>query len=158
LVVARRWRRNRTSTTCRGTTPNYAALTPLRFLERGALTHQARASVVHGPVRYTWADTYSCCHRLASALTRRSVGHGSTVLRLGVSALVDTTGGQIKIGEPFCNFYFKILLGLFLSAIYVAMVILVPVEIACHLAPTVFPSDISPTLILQFRADGVWAL
>jgi len=65
--------------TCRGTTPNYAALTPLRFLERGALIHPARAFVVHGPVRYTWADTYSCCHRLASALTRRSVGHGSTV-------------------------------------------------------------------------------
>ena len=59
LVVARRWRRNRTSMTCRGTTPNYAALTPLRFLERGALIHPARAFVVHGPVQYTWADTYS---------------------------------------------------------------------------------------------------
>jgi len=64
-------------------------------------------------------------------------------LRLGVSALVDTTGGQIKIGEPFCNFYFMILQGLFLSVIYVAMVILVPVEIAFHLAPTVFPLDIT---------------
>jgi non-ribosomal peptide synthetase component E (peptide arylation enzyme) len=58
---------------------NYAALTPLWFLERAALTHPARASVVHGPVRYTWADTYSRCRRLASALARRSVGHGSTV-------------------------------------------------------------------------------
>ncbi|PUZ70085.1 hypothetical protein GQ55_2G196600 [Panicum hallii var. hallii] len=95
---------------------------------------------MHGPVRYT----YSRCRRLASALARRSVGHGSTVLRLGVSApFLDTTGGQIKIGEPFCNFYFKILLGLFLSVIYVAMVILVPVEIAFHLAPTVFPLDIT---------------
>jgi len=58
---------------------NYTALTPLWFLERAALAHPARASVVHGPVRYTWADTYSRCRRLASALARRSVEHGSTV-------------------------------------------------------------------------------
>ena len=58
---------------------NYTALTPLWFLERAALSHPARASVVHGPVRYTWADTYSRCRRLASALARRSVEHGSTV-------------------------------------------------------------------------------
>nr|CAB3501063.1 unnamed protein product [Digitaria exilis] len=58
---------------------NYTALTPLWFLERAAVAHPARASVVHGPVRYTWADTYTRCRRLASALARRSVGHGSTV-------------------------------------------------------------------------------
>jgi acyl-CoA synthetase (AMP-forming)/AMP-acid ligase II len=58
---------------------NYTALTPLWFLERAALAHPGRASVVHGAVRYTWADTYRRCRRLASALARRSVGHGSTV-------------------------------------------------------------------------------
>ncbi|OEL19691.1 putative E3 ubiquitin ligase SUD1 [Dichanthelium oligosanthes] len=63
------------------------------------------------------------------------------VLRLGVSApFLHTTGGVI--GEPFYKLY-KILPALFLSAIYVAMVILVPVEIAFHLAPTVFPLDIT---------------
>ncbi|CAO2210473.1 unnamed protein product [Urochloa humidicola] len=66
------------------------------------------------------------------------------VLRLGVSVpFLHTPGGQIKIEEPFCMFYFKILLGLFLSLIYVAMVILVPVELAFRLAPTVFPLDIA---------------
>ncbi|CAO2164005.1 unnamed protein product [Urochloa humidicola] len=66
------------------------------------------------------------------------------VLRLGVSApFPHTTGVQIKIREPFCKFYFKILRGLFLSLIYVAMAILAPVEIAFHLAPTVFPLDIA---------------
>lgn len=49
----------------------------------------------------------------------------------------------MKIGEPFCKFYFKILPGLFVSVIYVAMVIFVPVEIAFHFAPTVFPLDIT---------------
>jgi acyl-CoA synthetase (AMP-forming)/AMP-acid ligase II len=58
---------------------NHTALTPLWFLERAALAHPARPSVVHGHVRYTWADTYRRCRRLASALARRSVGHGSTV-------------------------------------------------------------------------------
>jgi non-ribosomal peptide synthetase component F len=58
---------------------NYTALTPLWFLERAALAQPDRASVVHGPVRYTWAQTYRRCRRLASALARRSVGHGSTV-------------------------------------------------------------------------------
>lgn len=58
---------------------NYTALTPLWFLERAALAHPARASLVHGALRYTWADTYRRCRRLASALARRSVGHGSTV-------------------------------------------------------------------------------
>uniref|UniRef100_A0A453I8W5 Uncharacterized protein n=1 Tax=Aegilops tauschii subsp. strangulata TaxID=200361 RepID=A0A453I8W5_AEGTS len=37
---------------------NYTALTPLWFLERAALAHPARASLVHGALRYTWADTY----------------------------------------------------------------------------------------------------
>jgi non-ribosomal peptide synthetase component F len=58
---------------------NHTALTPLWFLERAALAQPDRASLVHGPVRYTWADTYRRCRRLASALARRSVGHGSTV-------------------------------------------------------------------------------
>ena len=50
---------------------NYTALTPLWFLERAALTHPARASIVHGPVRYTWADTYSRCRRLALVIVHQ---------------------------------------------------------------------------------------
>jgi hypothetical protein len=58
---------------------NYTALTPLWFLERAAVAHPDRAAVVHGPVRYTWAETYRRCRRLASALAQRSVGPGCTV-------------------------------------------------------------------------------
>ncbi|KAG1371334.1 acetate/butyrate--CoA ligase AAE7, peroxisomal [Cocos nucifera] len=58
---------------------NYTALTPLWFLERAALVHPNRLAVVHGPARYTWADTYRRCRRLASALASRSIGPGSTV-------------------------------------------------------------------------------
>ncbi|XP_044500411.1 acetate--CoA ligase CCL3 isoform X1 [Mangifera indica] len=58
---------------------NYTALTPLWFLERAATVHPNRASLVHGSVRYTWSQTYQRCRRLASALSQRSVGLGSTV-------------------------------------------------------------------------------
>ncbi|KAK1294345.1 Acetate/butyrate--CoA ligase AAE7, peroxisomal [Acorus calamus] len=58
---------------------NYTALTPLWFLERAAVVHPDRISIVHGSIRYTWLQTYQRCRRLASALSRRSIGHGSTV-------------------------------------------------------------------------------
>ncbi|KAL8047569.1 hypothetical protein ABFX02_07G008100 [Erythranthe guttata] len=58
---------------------NYTALTPLGFLERAALIHPTRKSVVHGSVAYTWQQTYRRCRQLASALTRRGVTFGSTV-------------------------------------------------------------------------------
>ncbi|XP_010053081.2 acetate/butyrate--CoA ligase AAE7, peroxisomal [Eucalyptus grandis] len=58
---------------------NYTALTPLWFLDRAATVHPDRRSLVHGAVAFTWRQTYQRCRRLASALSRRSVGLGSTV-------------------------------------------------------------------------------
>ncbi|XP_058200979.1 acetate--CoA ligase CCL3-like [Rhododendron vialii] len=58
---------------------NHTALTPLWFLDRAALVHPNRNSVIHGSVHYTWLQTYQRCRRLASALSNRSVGFGTTV-------------------------------------------------------------------------------
>ncbi|KAK9139205.1 hypothetical protein Scep_008886 [Stephania cephalantha] len=58
---------------------NHAALTPLWFLERAALVHPQRKSIVHGSEHYTWLQTYRRCRRLASALASRSIGLGKTV-------------------------------------------------------------------------------
>src|SRR5579859_8098844 len=58
---------------------NYAPLTPLSFLERAAYVYPDRLSVIHGPERYTWKDTYARARRLASALAKRGVGVGDTV-------------------------------------------------------------------------------
>jgi len=58
---------------------NYAALTPLTFIERAAYVYPDRPSVVHGPERYTWAETYARCRRLASALRARGIGKNDTV-------------------------------------------------------------------------------
>ena len=61
------------------TAANYAPLTPLHFLERAAAVHPDRLAVVHGERRYTWAETYKRCRRLAGALAARGIGEGDTV-------------------------------------------------------------------------------
>jgi len=58
---------------------NYAPLTPLGFIERAAYVYPARTAVVHGKRRFTWAETYARCRRLASALARRGIGIGDVV-------------------------------------------------------------------------------
>ncbi|XP_010268027.1 PREDICTED: acetate/butyrate--CoA ligase AAE7, peroxisomal-like [Nelumbo nucifera] len=58
---------------------NYTALTPLWFLERAALVHPQRKSVIHGSLQYTWLQTYQRCRRMASALSKHSIGLGKTV-------------------------------------------------------------------------------
>ena len=61
------------------TEANFAAFTPLSFLERTALVYPDRVAVVHGALRQTWAQTYARCRRLASALQGRGIGQGDTV-------------------------------------------------------------------------------
>ncbi|MGJ7522080.1 acyl-CoA synthetase [Variovorax sp. LT1P1] len=58
---------------------NFVALSPLSFLERAAHVYPDRVALVYGAVRRSWADTYSRCRRLASALAARGVGPGDTV-------------------------------------------------------------------------------
>ncbi len=58
---------------------NYAPLTPLLFIEWSAYVYPERAAVIHGQRRFTWAETYARCRRLASALSERGNGLGDTV-------------------------------------------------------------------------------
>ncbi|CAI9118616.1 OLC1v1020211C2 [Oldenlandia corymbosa var. corymbosa] len=58
---------------------NYTSLTPLGFLERAALVHPNRTSLIHASDSYTWLQTYTRCRRLASALTNHSITFGCTV-------------------------------------------------------------------------------
>src|SRR4029450_9274292 len=58
---------------------NYVPLSPLSFLRRTASIYPNRLSVIHGDIRRTWAETHERCIRLASALSKRGVGIGSTV-------------------------------------------------------------------------------
>jgi len=58
---------------------NYAPLTPLSFIARTASIYPRRISVIHGTQRFTWAESYERCRRLASALKARGIGPGDTV-------------------------------------------------------------------------------
>jgi fatty-acyl-CoA synthase len=58
---------------------NHVPLSPLSFLKRTAAVYPGRTSVIHGELRYTWAQTYERCRRLASALKQRGIGVGDTV-------------------------------------------------------------------------------
>ena len=58
---------------------NYVPLTPLGFIARSAAVYPKRLAVVHGKRRYSWAESYARCRRLASALQKHGVGPGDTV-------------------------------------------------------------------------------
>jgi fatty-acyl-CoA synthase len=65
------------------TPANYAAISPLSFIERSAQVYPQRLAVVHGSgpqaLRRTWSELYDRCRQLASALTRAGIGKGDTV-------------------------------------------------------------------------------
>ena len=61
------------------TAANYAALTPLQFIERTASVYPDHMALVHGARRQSWSETYARCRRLASALEKVGIGIGDTV-------------------------------------------------------------------------------
>ena len=61
---------------------NFAALTPLSFLERAASVYPDHCSIIHGETRYTWSQTWQRCCRLASAL-----------IKLGIEAIKQVRSG-----------------------------------------------------------------
>jgi fatty-acyl-CoA synthase len=61
------------------TAANYAALTPLQFIERTASVYPDHVALVHGARRQSWSETYTRCRRLASALEKVGIGIGDTV-------------------------------------------------------------------------------
>jgi fatty-acyl-CoA synthase len=58
---------------------NYAAQSPLAFIERTAEVYPDRLAVVHGNLRRTWLETFTRCRQLASALQKHGIGKGDTV-------------------------------------------------------------------------------
>lgn len=70
---------------------NYQPLTPLTLLERAATVFSEHPAVVHGRLRFTYAQLYTRARRLASALQQRGIGRGDTV-----SALLFNTPPMIE--------------------------------------------------------------
>lgn len=58
---------------------NFAALTPLSFIERTASVYPERLAIVYGDLRQTWGQTYARCRQLASSLRKAGIGKNDTV-------------------------------------------------------------------------------
>jgi fatty-acyl-CoA synthase len=58
---------------------NYTPLSPLSLLARTAYVYPKRMAVIHGDVKFTWADVYVRSRRLASALKKHGIAEGDTV-------------------------------------------------------------------------------
>ena len=58
---------------------NFEALTPLAFLQRSAAVYPNHIAVIHGPLRYSYAQLGQRCRRLGSALAKAGIGLGDTV-------------------------------------------------------------------------------
>jgi fatty-acyl-CoA synthase len=79
---------------------NFAALSPLGFLPRAAAIYPDKVAVVHGSRRFTYAELYARCRRLADALRRRGIGRGDTVAVMApnVPALLEAHYGVPMAG------------------------------------------------------------
>src|SRR4051794_9680772 len=77
------------------TPANWAALTPLTFLDRAAQVYPDRIAVVHGALRYSWREVDERCRRLASALAKLGIGRGDTVAVMlpNIPALIEAHFG-----------------------------------------------------------------
>jgi len=58
---------------------NYTALTPLTFLSRASSCYANKTSVIHEGTRFTWAQTYERCRRLASSLRALNIAKNDVV-------------------------------------------------------------------------------
>ena len=79
---------------------NFTPLTPLSFLPKAAAVFPDRTAVIHGPRRFTWSELYVRARRLASALSQRGVGKGTTVAAMlaNTPEMVEMHFGPAMIG------------------------------------------------------------
>ncbi|MEL6817101.1 MAG: acyl-CoA synthetase [Pseudomonadota bacterium] len=79
---------------------NHQPLTPLTFLDRSARVFPEHTAIVHGALRRNYADFYRRSRQLASALSTRGIGRGSTV-----SVMLHNTPAMLEChyGVPMCG-------------------------------------------------------
>lgn len=79
---------------------NHVPLSPLGFIQRTAKIYPQYPSVIHGAQRFTWAETYARCRRLASALAGRGIGKDDTVAVIlpNIPAMLEAHFGVPMIG------------------------------------------------------------
>ncbi len=79
---------------------NHVALSPISFIARAAQVYPERLAVVHGSLRFTWAQTFRRCRQLASALQQVGIRQGDTVAVMlpNIPAMVEAHFGVPMAG------------------------------------------------------------
>ncbi|VVA10009.1 PREDICTED: probable acyl-activating enzyme [Prunus dulcis] len=58
---------------------NYMPLSPISFLERAAVVHGDKVSIVYGGQRFSWKETHQRCFKVASAFVRLGISRHDVV-------------------------------------------------------------------------------
>jgi fatty-acyl-CoA synthase len=66
---------------------NFVPLSPLSFLPKAATIFPGRTAIIQGERQQSWAQTYTRCRRLASALSQRGILPGDTVAIMAPNTL-----------------------------------------------------------------------
>ncbi|MEW5863362.1 MAG: acyl-CoA synthetase [Pseudomonadota bacterium] len=79
---------------------NYTPLSPVVFLPRAAEIFPSHTAVIHGPIRYGYAQFHERALRLASALARKGIGAGDVVSAMlpNVPAMLEAHYGVPMLG------------------------------------------------------------
>lgn len=89
---------------------NYAALTPIDFIERTATVYPDQTAIVykdyqHNDLRQTWGETFTRCRRMADALKKLGVDKDDTVAVLlpNTPPMVEVAFGVPMAGAVLCT-------------------------------------------------------
>ena len=79
---------------------NFQPLTPLKFLERAASVFPAHTAIIHGELRWSYAEFYVRSRQLASALSKHGIKRSDTV-----SVMAANTPAMLEChyGIPMCQ-------------------------------------------------------
>jgi fatty-acyl-CoA synthase len=84
---------------------NHVPLSPISFLVRAAKIYGPRVAVIHGARRFTYAEMFARCWRLASALGSAGVAPGDTVAVLApnIPEMLEAHYGVPMAGAVLCT-------------------------------------------------------
>ena len=79
---------------------NFAAQSPILFIQRAARAYPRKTAVIHGQQQWTWAQTYERCVQLAGALTASGIRPLDTV-----AVMLPNTPPMVEahFGIPMCG-------------------------------------------------------
>ncbi len=83
---------------------NFVSQSPLSFIERAAQVYPYKTAVIHGALQRNWAEVYSRCRSLASALQKIGIKRFDTVAVMlpNTPPMVECHFGIPMLGAVLC--------------------------------------------------------